>query len=140
MASLIRGDLRPTSGEILLGNIPTEAFGETMTEYIGVMHQAPYLFRTTILNNIRIGREEASEAEVWAVLEKVGLKEMVTQLPEGLQTMVDEAGLRFSGGERHRLALARILLQDTPIVLLDEPTTGLDPITEQQLLETFLRH
>ena len=107
-----------------------------MTEYIGVMHQAPYLFRTTILNNIRIGRE-ASEAEVWAVLEKVGLKEMVAQLPEGLQTMVDEAGLRFSGGERHRLALARILLQDTPIVLLDEPTTGLDPITEQQLLETF---
>ena len=81
--------------------------------------------------------EEASEAEVWAVLEKVGLKEMVAQLPEGLQTMVDEAGLRFSGGERHRLALARILLQDTPIVLLDEPTTGLDPITEQQLLETF---
>lgn len=70
LASLIRGDLRPTSGEILLGNIPTEAFGETMTEYIGVMHQAPYLFRTTILNNIRIGREEASEAEVWAVLEK----------------------------------------------------------------------
>ena len=137
LASLIRGDLRPTSGEILLGNIPTEAFGETMTEYIGVMHQAPYLFRTTILNNIRIGREEASEAEVWAVLEKVGLKEMVAQLPEGLQTMVDEAGLRFSGGERHRLALARILLQDTPIVLLDEPTTGLDPITEQQLLETF---
>lgn len=65
---------------------------------------------------------------------------MVAQLPEGLQTMVDEAGLRFSGGERHRLALARILLQDTPIVLLDEPTTGLDPITEQQLLETFLRH
>ena len=65
-----------------------------MTEYIGVMHQAPYLFRTTILNNIRIGRE-ASEAEVWAVLEKVGLKEMVAQLPEGLQTMVDEAGLRF---------------------------------------------
>ena len=62
---------------------------------------------------------------------------MVAQLPEGLQTMVDEAGLRFSGGERHGLALARILLQDTPIVLLDEPTTGLDPITEQQLLETF---
>ena len=94
MASLIRGDLRPTSGEILLGNIPTEAFGETMTEYIGVMHQAPYLFRTTILNNIRIGRR-SEQAEVWAVLEKVGLKEMVTQLPEGLQTMVDEAGLRF---------------------------------------------
>ena len=51
--------------------------------------------------------------------------------------MVDEAGLRFSGGERHRMALARILLQDTPIVLLDEPTVGLDPLTEQALIDTF---
>ena len=51
--------------------------------------------------------------------------------------MVDEAGLRFSGGERHRLALARILLKKTPIILLDEPTVGLDPITEQAVLETF---
>ncbi len=72
------------------------------------MHQAPYLFRTTILNNIRIGREEASEASLGS-FRKSWLKEMVAQLPEGLQTMVDEAGLRFSGGERHRLALARIL-------------------------------
>lgn len=62
---------------------------------------------------------------------------MVAQLPEGLQTMVDEAGLRFSGGERHRLALARILLQDTPIVLLDEPTTGLDQLQNSNSLETF---
>ncbi|MGH2217719.1 thiol reductant ABC exporter subunit CydC, partial [Enterococcus faecalis] len=82
-----------------------EAFGETMSEYIGLMHQGAYLFRTTILNNIRISREEASEAEVWAVLEKVRLKEKVNQLPEGLQTMLDEAGLRFSGSERHGLAL-----------------------------------
>jgi len=71
------------------------------------------------------------------VLAQVGLKEMVSALPEGLATMVDEAGLRFSGGERHRLALARILLKDTPIILLDEPTVGLDPITEQSVLETF---
>ena len=62
---------------------------------------------------------------------------MVAQLPEGLQTMVDEAGLRFSGGERQRLALARILLQEVPIILLDEPTVGLDPVTEQALINTF---
>ena len=51
--------------------------------------------------------------------------------------MVDEAGLRFSGGERHRLALARLLLKDTPVILFDEPTVGLDPITEQALIDTF---
>ncbi len=137
LASLIRGDLRPSKGTITLGDVPTTDFGDQITQSIGVIHQAPYLFRTSILNNIRLGREEASEEEVWQVLDSVGLKEMIQELPEGLQTMVDEAGLRFSGGERHRLALARILLQDTPIVLLDEPTTGLDPITEQQLLNTF---
>ncbi|GGC87247.1 thiol reductant ABC exporter subunit CydC [Enterococcus wangshanyuanii] len=137
LASLIRGDLVPSKGTITLDGTPTADFGDQITRSIGVIHQAPYLFRTSILNNVRLGREEASEAEVWQVLASVGLKEMVQDLPEGLQTMVDEAGLRFSGGERHRLALARILLQDTPIVLLDEPTTGLDPITEQQLLNTF---
>ncbi len=59
-------------------------------------------------------------------------------LPYGLHTMVDEAGLRFSGGERHRLALARILLQETPIIILDEPTVGLDPITEKAPISTFM--
>lgn len=137
LANLLRGDLKPSEGEVLLGGIPTNQFQDDITQYIGVIHQAPYLFRTTILNNVRLGKETATKEEVWDVLEKVGLKEMVQSLPEQLETMVDEAGLRFSGGERHRLALARILLQDTPIVLLDEPTTGLDPITEQQLLTTF---
>ena len=137
LASLIRGDLLPTGGKLMLNGIQTTRFGDSITNYIGVIHQTPYLFHTSILNNIRIGRQSATEEEVWDVLARVGLKEMVEALPKGLLTMVDEAGLRFSGGERHRLALARILLQDTPVVLLDEPTTGLDPITEQQLLDTF---
>lgn len=137
LATLIRGDLKPTQGTIKLDTTATSEFGDKISEYIGVIHQSPYLFHTTILNNVRLGKESATEEEVWAVLESVGLKEMVMSLPETIYTMVDEAGLRFSGGERHRLSLARILLQDTPIVLLDEPTTGLDPITEQRLLETF---
>lgn len=137
LATLIRGDLTPTAGSLTLGGVLTSSFGDQMAQYIGVIQQTPYLFHTTILNNLRIGNEDASVEEVWYVLERVGLKELVQRLPDGLQTMVDEAGLRFSGGERHRMALARILLQDTPIVLLDEPTVGLDPITEQALIETF---
>lgn len=137
LATLIRGDLTPTAGSLTLGGVLTSSFGDQMAQYIGVIQQTPYLFHTTILNNLRIGNEDASVEEVWHVLERVGLKELVQRLPDGLLTMVDEAGLRFSGGERHRMALARILLQDTPIVLLDEPTVGLDPITEQALIETF---
>lgn len=137
LASLIRGDLVPTSGSVQLADVATEQIGDVISEYIGVIQQTPYLFHTTILNNLRIGNEQAEIAEVWEVLQRVGLEQLVKGLPDGLDTMVDEAGLRFSGGERHRMALARILLKDTPIVLLDEPTVGLDPITEQALIDTF---
>ncbi|MGT2799303.1 thiol reductant ABC exporter subunit CydC [Streptococcus marmotae] len=138
LATLLRGDLQPSLGDISLGGVPVATIGEAIPAYIGVIQQAPYLFRTSLLNNIRLGNEKASLDQVWHVLERVGLKEMVAALPQGLDTMVDEAGLRFSGGERHRIALARILLKETPIVILDEPTVGLDPITEKQLLTTFM--
>lgn len=138
LASLIRGDLKPTNGSIKLNHVPTFEFGDRIADYIGVINQSPYLFSTTIANNIRLGNEAASDDAIWSVLERVGLAEMVHHLPDGLDTKVDEAGLRFSGGERHRLALARLLLKDTPIVLLDEPTVGLDPITEQAVIDTFM--
>lgn len=138
LASLIRGDLQPLAGEISLNQVATHQLGDEISRYIGVIHQTPYLFHTSILNNIRIGKESATIQEVWEVLDRVGLKKLVENLPAGLDTLVDEAGLRFSGGERQRFALARILLHDVPIILLDEPTVGLDPITEQALIDTFL--
>ena len=139
LASLIRGDRKPTLGTVTLNNVPTDEFGDEISNYIGIVHQSPYLFHTTILNNIRLGNENATEDQVWDVLERVGLAAMIRRLPKGLHTMVDEAGLRFSGGERHRLSLARILLKDAPILLLDEPTVGLDPVTEEKVIETFMK-
>lgn len=137
LASLIRGDLRPTAGKLQLAGVDTYLIGDRIADYIGVIQQEPYLFHTTLLNNLKIGNEQATMEAVWQVLERVGLKTLVETLPDGLNTMVDEAGLRFSGGERHRIALARILLKEVPIVLLDEPTVGLDPLTEQALIDTF---
>ncbi|RDB69490.1 thiol reductant ABC exporter subunit CydC [Eggerthella sinensis] len=139
LATLVRGDVAPDAGAVTLGGVPCARFGDAMASYIGVIQQNTYLFNMTVLENLRIGRADATEEEVWDVLEQVGLRAMVERLPQGLSTMVDEAGLRFSGGERHRIALARVLLQDVPVVILDEPTVGLDPFTERALLDTVLR-
>lgn len=137
LASLIRGDLQPDEGSVTLDGLPASSFGDGMAQRIGVIQQQTYLFNRTLLENLRLGREDASEGEVRDVLDRVGLRALVERLPEGLNTLVDEAGARFSGGERHRIALARVLLQDAPVILLDEPTVGLDPATERALLKTL---
>ena len=137
MASLLRGDLIPTEGSITLAGVDTSKFGDQITNYFSVINQSPYLFNTTIANNLRLGNEDANDDQLWDALRRVGLDQMVQALPDGINTKVEEAGLRFSGGERHRLALARVLLKDTPIVLLDEPTVGLDPITVQAVINTI---
>jgi ATP-binding cassette subfamily C protein CydC len=139
LLTLIRGDLSPQAGSVTLGGIATAQFGDEIANYLGVIQQQTYLFNATLAHNLTLGRPHISKEKLWEVLEQVGLRELAERLPNGLETMVDEAGLRFSGGERHRLALARVLVRDTPIVLLDEPMVGLDPLTEQALLETFLK-
>lgn len=138
LAGLVRGDLVPQQGEATLGGVPCAALGDDMPRYLGVIQQRTYLFNTTLLENLRIGRPDATEEEVREALVRVGLGGLLERLPQGLDTLVDEAGMRFSGGERHRIALARVLLQGAPIVLLDEPFAALDPITERGLLDTLL--
>ena len=137
LAALIRGDVVPQEGRVTIGGADASALGDAMPHYVGVIQQNTYLFNDTLLANLRVGNSEATEEDAWRVLGQVGLREMVERLPQGLATMVDEVGKRFSGGERHRIALARVLLQDAPIVILDEPTVGLDPITEHALLDTL---
>ncbi len=137
LAALVRGDLIPQSGEVSIGGVRASSFGDAMSRHIGIIQQDTYLFNDTLYNNLRLGNPAASEDDAWRVLDQVGLRDMARRLEQGLSTMVGEAGKRFSGGERHRIALARVLLQDTPIVILDEPTVGLDPVTEQALLNTL---
>ncbi|MQS90147.1 thiol reductant ABC exporter subunit CydC [Companilactobacillus mishanensis] len=134
---LILGDLVPQSGEIKVNDLNVQQIQEKRETIFSVLNQNPFLFNTTVMNNVRLGNEDKSDAEVKQALARVGLKDLIDSLPDKYNTLVGENGSRFSGGEQERIALARILLQDAPVVLLDEPTVGLDPITENDLLETF---
>jgi thiol reductant ABC exporter CydC subunit len=96
--------------------------------------QDAYLFDSTIRENLRLARADATEAELWVALERARLGEWVASLPDGLDTPVGEEGTMLSGGQRQRLALARALLADAPVLLLDEPTAHLDPPTAQALM------
>ncbi|EFU43629.1 ABC transporter, CydDC cysteine exporter (CydDC-E) family, permease/ATP-binding protein CydC [Paenibacillus vortex V453] len=137
LLQLIQGVLAPSSGSLTLGGVEAARFGDEISSVIAVLNQSPHLFDTTLANNIRLGRPEATEEEIRDAAAMARLEPLVASLPGGLDTRMQEAGQRFSGGERQRVALARILLQDTPIVILDEPTVGLDPITERELLSTI---
>lgn len=134
---LIEGVEVPNKGIVTLNNIKSTEYGENIAKMISVLNQNPYLFDTTVLNNIRLGNPNASNEEVKRVAKMVELHDYIESLPQGYDTPMHETGMRFSGGERQRIALARILLQNTPVVILDEPTVGLDSITERKLLNTI---
>lgn len=138
LLSLIRGDLRPSSGTVGVDGIPTCSLGPAASKVFAVVQQNTHLFHTTLLDNMRVACPHATEDQVVAALEALRLGPLLASLPQGVHTMVDEGGLRFSGGERHRLALARVLLQDAPIIMLDEPFAALDPYTEGGLIDTLL--
>lgn len=137
LLKLLSGAIQPTEGAVFIGD--QVATTELLAKSLSVLNQKPHLFDTTVGNNIRLGKPSATDEEVWAVAEKAQVKKLIEELPLGLNTPMHEMGKRFSGGERQRIAFARVLLQDTPIIILDEPTIGLDPVTEHDLLETMFQ-
>ena len=143
LLAVLLGFLRPTSGRIVLevdGHRVdlAEIDPERWRTRVAWVPQTPHLFAGTVGENVRVARPGASEAEVRRALEATGA-DFVAELPDGLATELGEGGAGLSEGERQRLALARAVLKDAPIVLLDEPTASLDGPTERRVIEAVAR-
>jgi thiol reductant ABC exporter CydC subunit len=125
----------PTRGVIRLDgqNIREYALAD-LRKIVGVVAQDTYLFNDTIRGNLLLARADASDSDIDQALEQAQLADYVRKLPRGLGTWVGEQGLRLSGGERQRLSIARTLLKNPSLLILDEATTNLDPVTERDLL------
>jgi len=107
----------------------------SLRERIGIVSQEIFLFDDTILNNIRYGKPEATDEEVYAVSRLAHAHEFITQLPEGYNTKVGERGGKLSTGQKQRISIARALLKDPDILIFDEPTSALDALTEKAIKE-----
>ena len=138
LASLMMGFWQPQTGTIRLGgeNI-TELSERNIADYFSMVQQEVFLFNTTIRDNIRIGRPTATQKEVEMAAERARIHDFIMGLPNGYDTLAGEAGIKFSGGEKQRISIARMLLKDSPIVILDEATAALDGENEKLIQEAL---
>jgi ABC-type multidrug transport system fused ATPase/permease subunit len=138
VTELIGGYYYPTEGEVLVSGVKTtEVPLRALREHIAVVPQEPALFNDTVLNNIRFGREQASDEEVIAAAKQAFAHEFIESFPEKYQQVVGERGVRLSVGQKQRIAIARAILRDPRILILDEPTSALDAKTEAYIAESL---
>ena len=127
-------------GQILIDGVDVTRYGlRSLRDRVALVPQHPVLFTGTIADNIRYGRLDATNADVEAAARAANVHEFVSRLPRGYETDVAEAGGSLSGGERQRIGIARAVLKDAPILLLDEPTSSLDAISEGAVFEALGR-
>ncbi|QTQ14641.1 ABC transporter ATP-binding protein [Treponema parvum] len=132
-------DIRPGHGEISIGGKAVKALSyEHLLKNISFVFQDMFLFNDTVLNNIRIGQPDATLEEVREAARRAGCAEFIEAMEDGYNTVIGEAGARLSGGEKQRISIARSLIKDAPIILLDEVTANVDAENEQ-LIQTALQ-
>lgn len=125
-------------GKVTLGGRDVKDYSfDSLMENFSFVFQKVYLFEDTIANNIRFGRSEASMEDVIAAAKKARCHDFIMSLPEGYETIVGEGGATLSGGEKQRIAIARAIMKDAPIIILDEATANVDPENEKELTEAI---
>jgi ABC-type multidrug transport system fused ATPase/permease subunit len=136
LAKLIARFYEYQGGELLIDDRDIRSFDlRDYHRHLGIVPQSPFLFSGTVTENIRYARPTASDEEVEAIARSIGHGDWLEALPDGLNTLVGEAGRALSMGQRQLVALARVLLQDPAIIILDEATASVDPLTEAQIQE-----
>jgi ABC-type multidrug transport system fused ATPase/permease subunit len=138
IAQLVPRLYDPQEGEVLLDGVNVRAFTlESLRAQISVVLQETVLFSGTVAENISYGKEDATRAEIVDAAKQANAHEFIIQMPEGYDTELSERASNLSGGQRQRLAIARALIRNTPILILDEPTTGLDAESTELVLRAL---
>ena len=128
----------PTAGQIRINGIPIEEISlSELRSRIAVLEQDTFLFNGSIGENIAIGKPEASKEEIETAARRAGLHDFIATLPDGYDTQMGQMGARLSGGERQRVGIARTMLTDPDVIVMDEPTSSLDVLHEKELLKTL---
>jgi ATP-binding cassette subfamily B protein len=128
------------SGEILLDGVPLKEIPRSaLRQAIGMVTQESFLFNGSVRDNLRLARPGASQEELWSALEAANARDFVERMPEGIETVVGERGVKLSVGEKQRISIARALLKDPPILILDEATASIDNQTERLIQSALER-